>query len=282
MIKGLVYWEFVISRVVDLIPLSVLNRCIKIIPKNFLALLINSLQEVSIYPISMFGAEFLIESGPRDDHYLELKKDNLKVWESDALKLWCEELNSEGIIIDVGAYLGIYSIVAAKLGARKVISIEPNQRVFQQLKRNLDLNACAPIVEIYEVAVGAEETEVSLVTPKNRPFSSAAKILNPGGKETPREIKQSLKVPMTTLNSLLADNHDQVSIIKIDAEGYELSVLRGATSILSLSAPAMIIEVLSLEQKNKVDNFLSSYGYRQGQLIEKIGKPKNYFYESRR
>jgi FkbM family methyltransferase len=280
MTKRPLYWEFVISRVVDLLPLTIINRWIKIIPKNFLAFLIAKLQEVKVYPISMFDTEFLIESGPRDDHYLDLKKDSLKVWENDALKLWCEELNAEGIVIDVGAYLGIYSIVAAKLGAHKVISIEPNQKVFQQLRRNLDLNSCTSIVEVYEVAVGAEEAEVSLLTPKNRPFSSAAKILEPGDKKTHNKQNQLLKVSMTTLDALLMGNHDKVSIIKIDAEGYELSVLRGASSILSFSTPAMIIEVLSLEEKIRVDTFLSSYGYRNGRTIEKMGKPKNYFYES--
>jgi FkbM family methyltransferase len=146
---------------------------------------------------------------------------------SDALKLWCEELKSGRIIIDVGAYLGIYSIVAAKLGARKVISIEQNQRVFQQLKRNLGLNSCTSTGEIYEVAVGAEETEVSLITPKNRPLSGAAKIAQSGDKKTPKDLNQLLKVPITTLKALLTGNHNQVSIIKIDAEDYELSVLRG-------------------------------------------------------
>ncbi len=271
--------ERTVTQIVKIIPQSLINLLISWLPPDLLATLIRSFHKVKIYPVSILGTEFLIESGPRDDHFLDLEKNQMQKWENEVLALWQREVTKGGIVIDVGAYLGVYSILAAKHGAERVIAVEPNSYSFEQLNRNVMLNSVFDSVELHQVAVGASEGIVSMITPRNRPFSSAAQVKNSPTNRKLDSWTHVERVRMVSLDSLLLESVKEVSVIKIDAEGYEQYVLEGAVQILRQSMPSIIIEILALSQKNEIDNFLSHFGYHLGVSIENSDSPTNYFYE---
>lgn len=62
------------------------------------------------------------------------KKYSNKSFESETFDIWENYSKKEGTVIDIGAYTGIYSLVAAKMGA-SVISFEPNKRIYNRLKK---------------------------------------------------------------------------------------------------------------------------------------------------
>ena len=266
-------WEWCVTQTVKVLPQRLISLVIRFLPPDLLAKLISSFKGLKIYPISIFGIDFLVESGPRDDHYLDLEKDQMQKWENEALRIWKEEVTNARIVIDVGAYLGVYSILAAKLGADKVIAIEPNPNSYKQLNRNLEVNSVSNLVDVYPVAVGATMESVSLITPRNRPFSSAAQIDNSPTNRKLDSWTHMEKVTMVTLDSILSNSVQKVSVIKIDAEGYERFVLEGAVQILRKSGPALIIEILSETQKDEIDNFLSGFRYPPGRPIENSNSP---------
>jgi FkbM family methyltransferase len=244
-----------------------------------MAKLVSSFKLLKVYEISLFGKEFLIESGPRDDHYLDLEKDGLRTWEHEALSIWAREVRKAEIAVDIGAYLGIYSILAAKLGCPRVLALEPNSSNFLQLQKNLSLNDVVDSVQSHRVAVGAELKSVSMITPGGRPNSSGSQISNsPTGREL-ESWKIESEVDMVTLDSLLADETARISVIKIDAEGYEMLVLQGATLTLDSHGPSILIELLNEKKKCEADNFLRNYGYSQGRPIETSDVCTNFFYQ---
>jgi FkbM family methyltransferase len=264
---------------VKILPLRALYKLLQLLPSSIMARLLSSFKLLKVYKVSLFGKEFSIESGPRDDHYLDLEKDGLRTWEHEALSIWAREVRKAEIAVDIGAYLGIYSIVAAKLGCPRVLALEPNSSNFARLQRNLSLNDVGDSVESHRVAIGAESKTVSMITPGGRPNSSGSQISNsPTGRELESWEVES-EVDMVTLDSLLADETARISVIKIDAEGYELFILQGATRTLNSHSPSILIELLNEDNKNETDNFLENFGYSQGRPIETSDVCTNFFYQ---
>lgn len=212
--------EPVVKFSVKIVPLRVATKLIQLLPTVTFAKFVGMFHFTRVYKVSLFGTEFLLESGPDDDHYLELEKNRLRDWENEVLSIWVHEIANAEMVIDVGAYLGIYTILAVKLGCRKVLAIEPNSKNFSKLQKNLFLNQIKS-VESHRVALGAKSRFVSVLTPSGRPNSSGSQIADsPTGRELSAWEIES-EVYMTTLDSLLVDEGVRVSVIKIDAEGYE-------------------------------------------------------------
>jgi FkbM family methyltransferase len=265
---------------VKILPLGVLSKLIQLLPSSIMARFISSFKLIKIYKVSLFSKEFFIESGPRDDHYLDLEKDRLRTWEHEALSIWANEVKDAEVAIDIGAYLGIYSILAAKLGCPRVLAFETNSSNFTQLQKNLSLNHVEDSVESHRVAVGAESKTVSMITPGERPNSSGSQVSSSpiGRKLESWEIESDVK--MATLDSILVDEPSRISVIKIDAEGYEMFILQGAVVTLKTHHPSILIELLDLEKKMEADNFLGGFGYSYGIPIETSESRTNFFYES--
>jgi hypothetical protein len=77
---------------VKILPLKVLSKLIHLLPPSTMARLLSSFNLQKIYKVALFGKEFSIESGPCDDHYLDLEKDRLRTWEHQALSIWAREV----------------------------------------------------------------------------------------------------------------------------------------------------------------------------------------------
>ena len=264
---------------VKILPLGVLSKLLRLLPPSTMVRLLSSFKLQKVYEVSLFGEKFSIQSGPRDDHYLDLEKDGLRTWEHEALSVWASEVRTAEIAVDVGAYLGIYSILAAKLGCPRVLALEPNSSNFLQLQKNLSLNDVGDSVQSHRVAVGAESKTVSMITPGGRSNSSGSQISNsPTGRELESWEIES-EVNMVTLDSLLADETARISVIKIDAQGYEMFILQGATITLNSHGPSILIELLTEKKKFEADNFLRNFGYSQGRPIETSDVCTNFFYQ---
>ena len=272
-------WEWMVKLTVKVLPEKLIRVIISLLPPDLLAKSIGSLRGLRTYSVSIFGVDLLLESGPRDDHYLDLEKNQMQEWETEVLRIWKNEVTNAENVVDIGAYLGVYSILAAKLGVAKVFAFEPNSHTYMQLKQNLAINSVSSSVDILQVAVGSTDRRVSIITPRDRPYSSAAQIDDSPTNRKLDSWTHAEKVRMVTLDSILSHSIQNISAIKIDAEGYEKFVLEGAIQILSQSAPSLIIEILSRTQKDDIDNFLSRFGYPPGHPIEELNTPTNYIYK---
>lgn len=138
-------------------------------------------------------------------------------------------------VVDVGANIGFFSLVAAKLvgSMGRVLAVEPEPANCGRIARNVELNRYAN-VEVAQVALGDRSGEVTLHLASDHGHHS---MLD----RSPDRAGNSITVPMLTLDTLLASrNIGRVDLLKIDVEGYEVEVLRGAAETIR-SNPEIVI-----------------------------------------
>ena len=137
-----------------------------------------------------------------------------------------------GVFVDVGASIGFITARAARRVDR-VFAIEPHPVRFEFLRRNVELNALSNVTCI-DCALGTERGEVDLydVEPSLGP--------HPLDVSTRPGTGRRYTVPVERLDDLLDDDAD---FVKIDVEGAEVEVLKGAPRTIA-SRPRMIVESL--------------------------------------
>ncbi|MGC1677206.1 MAG: FkbM family methyltransferase [Candidatus Binataceae bacterium] len=140
-------------------------------------------------------------------------------------------------IAEVGASIGIYTLaLASRVGVDgRVVAFEPDPESAAELKANVAINGWQHRIRIMRAVVGESSGEVSFACGRGME-SRVASIAN--------SSYASLRVPMVTLDSVFPDS--RVDLLKIDVEGYEEPVLRGAQSLLADRARrprAIVVEV---------------------------------------
>lgn len=143
-------------------------------------------------------------------------------------------LRKQDTFVDVGANVGVYTILASSEIGSKVISIEPIKKTFDILSQNVLLNKAQENVLLLNIGVGEKKQKLS--------FSTTQDTMN--HVLTDKELKSSESeiVQIETLDDILI--HNVPKIIKIDVEGFETNVINGAHKILSNeSLKAIIIEL---------------------------------------
>jgi len=167
-------------------------------------------------------------------------------------------------IIDVGANIGLYTLTFAKLIGEKegiVFAFEPSDEAFFRINQNIKLNNFKNI-KLYKLGVSDEIGESEFYITEDDAFNSL-------GKNPMKKIIEKRNIPTITLDKFIEDNNlDEINILKIDTEGADYLVLRGATKLLDNKNPPII-----LCEYNKTTQ--SGYDYRLDDLIDFL-ELKNY------
>lgn len=140
--------------------------------------------------------------------------------------------------IDVGANLGLLTIIAAKkVGASgHVYAFEPSERERGYLQRNLALNQLNNVT-ILPYAVGDAPGVARLAVSQDGGSNSLKQNANPE-----QQIQSWQEVEIVTLDHIAAQhNLRKVALIKIDVEGGDINVLKGASQLLSTPKPPIIM-----------------------------------------
>jgi FkbM family methyltransferase len=159
------------------------------------------------------------------------------VWEPHVTALFRRLLSAGDVCIDVGANIGYFTLLAARLvgPSGHVYAFEPGPRAYPALRANLELNG-ATNVTVIEAAAGEAEGEALLSAPAPGNLASASlRRSGPG----------STVVPVRRIDSAVrADDLARVRLVKIDVEGYEIEVLKGLEGLFEAGArPAIVVEV---------------------------------------
>ncbi|MFX1449346.1 MAG: FkbM family methyltransferase [Promethearchaeota archaeon] len=164
------------------------------------------------------------------------------------------------VALDIGANIGSHTLPMAKIvGTKgKIIAFEPMKWALKKLKRNITLNNFNNII-IENIAL-SDKTEFKEVWFRSS-WTVDNTIINDAN--IPHEVQ------METLDKYINTHHlKKVDFIKIDVDGYEFKVLRGAIETLKKFKPTMVVEIGDYTLKEVGDNledlieFLFSLGYK--------------------
>ena len=128
------------------------------------------------------------------------------------------------IVVDVGANVGMFTVKAAlSVGDKgKVVSIEPIEENFELLKKNVEFHNLVN-VQIIRKALGRERGKTTMI----KSLLSGTHQLK--GLKNPEFPIQEVDVEMDTLDNIVKQlNINRIDLLKIDVEGAELEVLKGA------------------------------------------------------
>ena len=165
------------------------------------------------------------------------------------------------VVIDIGAHIGKYTIVSSKLVGKtgKVVAIEADPDTFHILERNVALNNLTNVLPL-NYAIFSTKTRIKLYDESAASAKYNSLILT-----RVKQTEKYVEVNADTLDSILERNGvNQVNWIKIDVEGAEFEVLKGATKTLSGKDIALLIEIHNVHDSHHYDNivdFLKHYNY---------------------
>ncbi len=156
-------------------------------------------------------------------------------------------LRPDALFMDIGANIGSYSVLAAGGAGAKVIAVEPIPSTFENLQANVILNGLGSRIEVH--CMGISEQPGMLRFTKDQDTVNHVLALG--------EISPYLDVPVTTVDNLC--NGRVPTIIKIDVEGHEKSVLLGAAQ--TLGSPDILAVVMETNGSG------SRYGVEDSELV---------------
>lgn len=150
------------------------------------------------------------------------------------------------VFVDAGANVGSFSLLAAGVGDARVVAIEPAPQTMKRLERNVLINGFSDCVRLHQCALGESESTIRFSVDKDTMNS----VVDPSYPGEWREL------PVQRLDALIEGV--SVHMLKIDVEGFEESVLAGASH--TLSNPTLKIVLLEGESE-QIDATMISSGF---------------------
>jgi FkbM family methyltransferase len=145
-------------------------------------------------------------------------------WNTDEYRAFKAVLGLGKVAFDIGANVGCYSILFGQwVGAEgKVFAFEPSPATFSGLERHIALNQLGGVVRPIHAAVSDESDTAEFLVLDNQGMSRLA--VGVEGDTSPRAVR----VPTVSVDEFCAREGVTPDLMKIDVEGFELAVLRGA------------------------------------------------------
>ncbi len=161
--------------------------------------------------------------------------------------------------VDVGANIGVYTLLASSLPGVRVEAFEPSPPSCQRLTENVQLNRLDGVT-VHRMAVGDSAGAVAMT----RGLDSTNRLLPDGADRRDADI-----VPICRLDDALSAT-SQVSLVKIDVEGFEPAVIRGARALFDRCHPALIIERNEADQLTAVLRECGYTSYRYDPISRRL------------
>jgi FkbM family methyltransferase len=194
-------------------------------------------------------------------------------------RLLAERLRPGWIFYDIGAHIGFFSLIAARLVGKdgKIFAFEADPENAARLKEHIQKNALHQ-VEVVQVAVWSEDGYVRFQ--RSSKFSSrntgAVASADDPTKMTMIE-GEIIQVSSITLDNFVQAGNPPPHFVKVDVEGGEVSVLKGMKWVLQSQAPILLIEIHSEQSLWAVSELLSPFKYAIRPLLGKADHFPSHF-----
>jgi len=156
-------------------------------------------------------------------------------WERKTFEVLNEFIVEGKLFVDIGAWNGVLSIYAAKLGAH-VMSVEPDYKALEELRSNIVLNECVNKIAVDNIAI-AGRSKIDSIHSSGFGNSMTSLIER-------KDTKLEDKVHCYSLSDYLhEDLMDKVCLIKIDTEGSEIEIIPAAKEFLTKHKPPILLSL---------------------------------------
>jgi FkbM family methyltransferase len=196
-------------------------------------------------------------------------------WEPGCTEAFRSLLRPGALVVDAGANFGHYALTAASVVGKEglVYAFEPHPGTFALLEQNCALQGRNNLVAV-QAGLAARDGEMDIYTDSGNHGGHSFFDWNLRG-----EVGGSDRVPTHALDSFLAGHAPgrRLDAMKIDVQGYEMEVLRGAALTISRDRPAVLCEVTPAALRaagsgtDELVSFFAALGYRAEVLADTPG-----------
>jgi FkbM family methyltransferase len=209
--------------------------------------------------MNYFGATFNL----RIDDWIQENIYFTQDYEHAELLFLSNHLKAGDTFVDIGANIGVYSLIASKLLSNKgkVISFEASKKNYLRLQEHIQLNHAINI-NAHHLAIADNEKEITLFYDEQE--ANIGMISAYGNEDEAGE-----KIKAVALDNFL--KNEKIDFIKIDIEGGEYDALKGMRNILQTQSPTILLEI--------EEEIIAKTNYTSEDLIQflkELGYAKNY------
>lgn len=140
------------------------------------------------------------------------------------------------VIADIGANFGFLSLIWAQTVAARgrVFSFEPHPKVYAAFNKSVTINKLDAVISAHNLAVGKKLGSIDVLLANTTSNTKKSEIA--GG-----QIRGSVTVEMNTIDNFFK-NKERLDLLKIDVDGIELDILKGAKNTLNRLKPILVVE----------------------------------------
>lgn len=181
-------------------------------------------------------------------------------WEPVSLNIWRELCRTNQTILDIGANSGIYTVLAATINPEaNIFAFEPVERTLKLLKANIQVNAFKNVQSFSQAVSDKTGTAIfhDVTTTSQYSASLNKEILS----SLPKEVKTTYSIETVRLDDFSEINQLPIDLIKLDVELHEVEAMVGMRSIIRANKPSILVEILTDEIGERLENELEGLGY---------------------
>jgi FkbM family methyltransferase len=211
---------------------------------------------VSLVLRGVHGKPVAIARGPAAGLLLRLPPSS-SIWVSGKVeervqRVVADLLVPEDVFFDIGANLGFFTVLAARLvgPAGRVIAFEPHPDNAERLRRNVELNGFANVTIVRKVVSDTSGRQLL-----DAASTATASVTTSAGASS-----EAIDVPAISIDDFLASQPTLApKLVKIDVEGHEEETLRGMATTLTLHRPLIVCELHAAAPR--IASLLADAGY---------------------
>ena len=223
---------------------------------------LRSLGASEIETESVDGVTFFLHM-PEDASWFSIYYDGH--FETGTFELMKKIIRKDDIVLDIGANLGWYTAhIAKRIPIKHCYAFEPVPSIFKKLERHCAVNQVTNKVTLNNCALGDKDGTIELHTFPDLPHGHSS--ISTLGKTN----YVTSTAPIVMLDNYIAENNlDKIDFIKMDVEGAEMLVLKGAKNLLQRKDPPVWVIEMNIETA-------ASFGHKPADLLKEITQYNSY------
>jgi FkbM family methyltransferase len=194
------------------------------------------------------GGRYEIALTDPDTDYIQRRISSTgEPYEPDLLAAIASVVDRDDLVLDVGANIGNHTLWLAHAAGARVWAFEPNNDLVGALEQSVQLGSLQGRVTVFHAALSSSSRSGKLVVVDGKNLGSYR-----------IDVAQPGDIKVLTLDDI---DVPRVRAMKVDVEGMELEVLRGASSVIERDRPHLFVETADVASFRQVAGFLEPFGY---------------------